>query len=389
MALPFSYNWRNLLVRKLNSGLTFAVVSMVVFVLAVLLAYVAGMKASLVASGQNRNLLVLKPGATAESTSLVTLEESNLLVSTPGLGLNTAGDPLLSKEICVQTNIERRGRVGNPGNVAVRGITEIGFDVHDEVHIISGRRFQPGTLEAVVGAAAQKRFAGLELGAKLPLGRTGTQVFEIVGVFEAAGGAFESEIWAPFAQVAGAYGRTNSVVALRIADPARTAEAKKYIAGPAVNLIARTEPEYYEELASKTREIIALTSILVGIMAVGAAFAVANTMFATVDRRRREIAMLRTLGFSRSAVVGAIVVESVLLCGAACLIGLAASLAFNGVKQDFLSDTSWTVLAFEFRMTPAIVLTSLVVSITVAVLGALAPALRASRVKVIDALRRA
>lgn len=389
MALPLSYNWRNLFVRRLNSALTFSVVAVVVFVLSVLLAYVAGMKASLANSGHPDNLLVLRPGATAESTSMVGLEESNLLVSTPGLAKTATGDPALSREICVQTNIERRGKPGRPGNVAVRGVNEVAFDVHHEVHVISGRLPQPGTREAIVGSAAQQRFVGLDIGAHLPLGRTGTHVFEIVGIFEAGGGAFESEIWAPFAQIADAYGRTNSVVALRLESAGRVAEAKQYIAGPTVNLLGKTEPEYYDELASKTREIIALTSILVGIMAIGASFAVANTMFATVDRRRRELAMLRTLGFSRFAVVSAIVVESALLCGAASLAGLACSLAFNGVKQDYLSDTAWTVLAFEFRMTPAIVLTSLVTALVVAVLGALAPALRASRVHIIDALRRA
>ncbi|MBI3759290.1 MAG: ABC transporter permease [Deltaproteobacteria bacterium] len=389
MALPLSYNWRNLYVRKLNSGLTFLVVAVVVFVLAVLLAYVAGIKASLLASGQTSNLLILKPGATAESTSFVRPEEANLLYSTPGLASNAAGEKLLSKEICVQTNIERRGKPGRPGNVAVRGVEPPSLEIHDEVRIIRGRKFEPGALEAIVGIAAQKRFEGLEIGQKIPLGRTGLQVFEIVGVFDSGGGAMDSEIWAPHAQIADAYRRINSVVSLRLSDPKQVKAAKEYIASPAVNLTAKTEPEYYEELSSKTHDIIALTSILVGIMAIGAAFAVANTMYAAVDRRRREIAMLRTLGFSRASVIGSFVLESVLLCGTACVCGLLASLALNGLKQDFLSDTTWTVMAFEFRMTPGIIATALSVALVVAVLGALAPAVRAARVRVIDALRRA
>lgn len=388
MALPLSYNWRNLYVRKLNSGLTFLVVAVVVFVLAVLLAYVAGIKASLLASGQATNLLILKPGATAESTSFVRPEEANLLFSTPGLA-SSDGRLLLSKEICVQTNLQRRNNPGHPGNVAVRGVEEPSFDIHSEVKIVQGRRFHPGALEAIVGSAAQKRFEGLEIGQMLPLGRTGLQVFEIVGVFDSGGGAMDSEIWAPHAQIADAFRRINSVVALRLSDPKFIKPAKEYIASPAVNLNAQTEPEYFQELSRTTREIIALTSILVGIMAVGAAFAVANTMYAAVDRRRREIAMLRTLGFSRGSVIGSFVLESVLLCGAACIVGLLASLGLNGLKQDFLSNTTWTVLAFEFRMTPGIIATALTLALVVAVLGALAPAVRAARVSIIDALRRA
>jgi len=176
---------------------------------------------------------------------------------------------------------------------------------------------------------------------------------------------------------------------LRLTDPSGAPQAIAYINGPVVQLEAKTEPEYYKDLSAKTREIVVLTTILVGIMAVGAVFAVANTMYAAVDGRRREIAMLRTIGFTKSAIVSAFVVESLLICGTACVAGLATSLLVNGARQDFLSDTTWTVLAYELQITPQILLSALLVSTVVGIAGALAPALRAARTQVIEALRKA
>jgi putative ABC transport system permease protein len=380
MALPLYYNWRNLLARKLSSGLTFVVVAVVVFVLTVLLSFAAGISASLGASGHPANIVVLKPGATAESTSIILPEEAAKLIQTPGVARDSSGELLLSAELSVQAQIPRQNGRGATANVAVRGIDEAGLS--------SGRWFRQGALEAVVGRAASERFAGLAVGARLPLGRAGNRVYEIVGTFEAGGGAFDSEIWAPRTMLSDSYERPFlSSVVLRV-EPGGLDAAIRYIDGPAVNLAAKTEPDYYRELSSKTREIVILTSALVGIMGIGAAFAVANTMYATVDARRREIAMLRTIGFARGAIYASFMLESLLLCGLACAAGLAASLLLDGARQDFLSDTTWTVLAYELRITPAIVATSAGLAAGVGVAGALVPAWRAAHVPVIQALRK-
>ncbi|MBW7906195.1 MAG: FtsX-like permease family protein [Phycisphaerae bacterium] len=388
MALPLYYNWRNLLARKLSSGLTFVVVAVVVFVLTVLLSFAAGISASLGASGHPANIVVLKPGATAESTSIILPEEGAKLIQTPGLARDSSGELLLSAELSVQAQIPRQNGRGATANVAVRGIDDVGLRVHPEVRLTSGRWFRQGALEAVVGRAARERFAGLAVGERLPLGRVGSRLYEIVGTFEAGGGAFDSEIWAPRTMLTDSYERPFlSSVVLRV-EPGAIDAAIRYIDGPAVNLAAKTEPDYYRELSSKTREIVVLTSVLVGIMGIGAAFAVANTMYATVDARRREIAMLRTIGFARGAIYASFMVESLLLCGLACAAGLAASLLLNGARQDFLSDTTWTVLAYELRITPAIVATSAGLAACVGSAGALFPAWRAAHVPVIQALRK-
>lgn len=385
MALPLYYNWRNLLRRKMSASLTFIVVAVLVLVLSVLLSFVAGIRASLASTGSSRNIIVLKPGATAESTSLLMQEDTNKLVQTPGIAGN-----LISRELCVQTTLPRSAAGGGLANVAVRGVTAEAFAVHSELRLIDGRMVEQGQQELMVGKAAYDRYANLKVGDEIALGRAGNRIFKVVGVFDAGKGALESEIWAPLTVLQNAYIRPFVSSAVLRMDPlADPEQAIAYINGPAVELEAKKETDYYHELSSKTREIVVLTTVLVGIMGIGAAFAVANTMFAAVDGRRREIAMLRTMGFTKPAIVISFLVESMLICGLACIAGLLMSLTINGSRQDFLSDTTWTVLAYELTITPRIFLTALITALGVGLLGALAPALKAARTQILDALRKA
>lgn len=390
MILPLSYNYRNLLVRKLSTTLTLVIVAVVVFVLAVLLAFALGIRASLSASGSPLNLLVLKPGATAESTSIILPNEAARVVQTPHVARDDAGNLLISQEISVQTSIPRRGPEGNPANVAVRGVDAQAFNIHEEVKIIEGCSFKTGALEVIVGKAAQQRYQDLQLGGALSLGRLGTRTFKVVGVFEAGGGALESEIWASRSIISDAYQRPLvSSVVVRLTDEKHAQEAIAYINGPAVELEAVPEPKYYEKLSMTTRQIVGLTTVLIGIMAIGAVFAVANTMYSAVDGRRREIAMLRTIGFSRLAIITSFVLESLLICLLACGLGLAATTLLNGLRQDYMSELTFTVLAFDLNVTREIVVAALVLSVFVGIVGALFPAIRASRTRIIEALRKA
>jgi ABC-type lipoprotein release transport system permease subunit len=389
MPLPIRYNWQNLLARRLSTALTFVVVAVVVAVFSILLSFAAGIHASLQASGSESNVIVLKTGATAESTSILSPEEVGRIIQAPGIAKNAAGQLLVSPEQCVQTSLARKNQTGL-ANIAVRGVDQIAFDVHTEVKILSGRRIAEAALEVIVGRQAHERYAGLNLGDDLLLGRTINRAYKVVGIFDAAGGALECEIWAPRTQIADSYHRRfDSSVVLRVADAARAADAISYIKGPAVRLLAKRETDYYLDLSSKTREIVGLTSILITIMGIGAMFAVANTMYAAVDSRKREIAILRTIGFSRSAIVVSFMMESLMICLGACAVGIVASLLVNGSRKDYLSDSTWTVLAYELRVTPTTIAAAIGVALVVGVVGAAAPALRASRTRILEALRKA
>jgi putative ABC transport system permease protein len=393
MTIPLYYNWRNLLARPLSMLLTLSVVAVIISVLCILLSFAEGIRESLIATGSSSNIIVLKPGATAESTSIILPEETARLVQTPGVARDASGNILMSMEVCVQTDIPRRGQDGASANVALRGVDDVAFAVHPEVRIIEGRAFQQGALEVIAGSAARTRFAGLDLGSEVLLGRHGQRHYRVVGIFEAKGGAFESEVWAPRTMLCDSYQRRlASSVCLRLSDTATAPAATEYINGPTVHLDGKPETKYYDDLASKTREIVVLTTILVVIMAIGAVFAVANTMYSSVDGRRREIAMLRAIGFRRTAVILALVSESLLLSCIAWALGLGICLLvvpILGQRQDFLSDQTWTVLAYELRLTPTIVLLAFVLAILVGAVGALAPAMRAARLDILEALRKA
>lgn len=390
MRLPLIYNWRNLFVRKFSTLLTFGVVAVVIFVLSVLLSFAAGIQASLVATGSPSNLMVLAQGATSESTSLLFSDQVAKLVQVPGIARDESGRLLISQETCVQTSTPRRDAKGTMANVAVRGVDDMAFIVHEEVRLIEGVRFEPGVPQVVVGKAARDRYAYLGLGGELILGRLSNRPFKVVGVFEANGGALESEIWAPRSLLADVYQRPMiSSVILRLEDPSKAAQAIEYIRGPTVELEAMRETDYYKELTSKTREIVVLTTILIGIMAIGATFAVANTMYAAVDGRKREIAMLRTLGFSRAAIITSFITESLLICLGGCLVGLTASLSMSGSKEDYLSDATWTVLAYELKITPTTFAVALALGVFVGIVGAILPARKASRTRILEALRKA
>lgn len=390
MNILLYYNWRNLLARRLSTSLTLSVIAVMVFVLGLLLSFAAGMQATLASAGSPLNVIVLKPGATGESTSIILPEEAAQLMQTPGLARNVAGQPLLSKELCVQTDLPRRNAERSAANVAIRGVEDVAFVVHPEVRVIAGRPFQQGALELIVGQAAAGRFHGLDIGAEVTIGRQSHRQYTVVGIFTAAGSVLESELWAPRTMLADSYQRQlSSSVLLRLSDPASVPDAVAYINGPSVQLNGKSETAYYNDLASTTREITLLTSVLIGIMAVGAVFAVVNTMYAAVDGRRREMAMLRAIGFRRSAIMLALLSESLLLSMLACVAGCLAAMAFSGLRQDFLSNYTWTVMAFELRMTPQVVATCVGVAVVVGAIGALAPGIRAARINVLEALRKA
>lgn len=390
MRLPLYYTWRSLLRQKLNSLLTFGVVTIVVFVLAVLLSFAAGIRASLAATGSPDNLLVLKPGSKAESTSIIQPEEAARLMQCPGIAQDASGAPLVSPELCVQVSTSRRAADASRTNVAIRGVDPVAFVVHREVRIVEGRAFEPGAHEVLVGRAARDRYRDLHVGGGLHLGRSRDRPFRVVGVFEAGGGALENEIWAPRTSLGDVYHRRFiSSVVIRLARTDDADGAIRYVNGASVRLDAQREPDYYADLSARLREIVLLVSILVGVMAFGAVFAVANTMYAAVDGRRREIAMLRTVGFGRSAIVLAFLVESFLICAIACATGLVGCAVYHRPRQDFLSDITWTAYAFESQLTPGIVLSAIVLSVGVGVIGGMAPAVKAARTSVIEALRKA
>lgn len=394
MALPLTYNWKNLFVRKTTTVLTCLIIASVVAVFSWLLGFAWALKNSLSFANDRAKIIALKLGATSETNSAINPEDYNKLAQLTGLAVDAAGEPLKSPEMVVQVSLPRRADNGATfANVAVRGVTDMAFQVHTNVRIAEGRRFEQGQMEAIIGAQAAKQFGGLEIGSTLNLGYGGNREFKIVGMFSANGAPIESEIWGPQSVLMSNYRRNAySSVALRLRDADDSKRAVEDIAGPAIEMTAMTEPDYWDSQTGNIKIYMYIVGGLVGIMSLAAIFAIANTMFAAVAGRTREIAMLRTIGFSGGQVLTSFLIEAVFIALIGGGLGLAACaiyLAIAGGAKDMFGANTFTTMGFEIKMTPLTAVLGLVMVSAVGALGALFPAWRASKIQIIRAMREA
>ena len=391
MGLPISYHWRNLLVRKTTTLLTLLVVAVVVGVFTWMMGFASSLTRSLAVASDETKLLILKRGATAESNSAIPIEDFNRLNQLSAIVRDEDNNPLLSPEMMAQVSLPRERDGGATfANVAVRGVTAAAFKVHRNVKLL-GKGFTTGRREVIVGQAAAKQFAGLNVGDTIGLGYGSDRGYKVVGHFSAGGGPMESEIWGYLPSLMNAYNRkTYSCASLRLSDDADSAAAIERIRGPAIQLEAKTERQYWQAQSAGIRRYLTVAYALVAIMSVAAIFSIANTMFSTVAGRTREVAMLRTIGYSQWRILTGFVFESILLTTVGGIVGCLACVAWLslvGNTKDMFGATNFTTLAFEIRVTPGIVLWSLLSVVAVGVIGSLIPALRAARVPVVSALR--
>lgn len=396
MALPLSYNWKNLFVRKTTTVMTVLVIAAVVAVFSWLLGFREALTRSLSFASDQRKLIVLRQASTSETNSAIPPDDFNKLTQ---LNQELAVDPVTknqqkSPEMIVQVSLPRLRDGGSTNaNVAVRGATDEAFVVHKNIAISQGRKFEQGALEVIVGEQAARQFAGLNIGDTINLGYSGNRGYRVVGHFSANGGPMESEIWGPLTTLMNSYLRNAySSVSVRLTDEVDPKEVISRIEGPAIELTAQTEAQYWDAQAKNVRTYLTIVSVLVGIMCAAAAFSIANTMFSSVAARSREFAMLRTIGFSGRQILASIIVESIFLSLLGGALGCAACLAWlrlAGNTKDMFGASTFTTMAFEIRLTPWTVLIAIAGISAVGILGAVVPGIRASRLRVVTALREA
>jgi putative ABC transport system permease protein len=389
MALPLSYNVRNVRTRWQVSLLAVIGIGLVVTVFVALMAMRTGFRLALRATGVPENAVVVQRGSASELTSWVPLDHRNKVVVDPRVAVGPDGRPLASPEIVVVGNMPRRGD-GTPTNVTIRGVTPKAFDVRGGIEIAEGRSFTPGLYEVIVGRRIAERIRGLDLGASIPIQR---HDWKIVGVFSSRGGAFESEIWGDLDTMAGPLrrsGGSNSLV-VRLQDP-RTLEAfDQWIRDdPEMQLQAVEERKYYEDQSGGlSNTLLFLVSFVSVTMGVGAVFGAMNTMYAIVAARTREIGTLRALGFSRRSILFSFVVESVILALVGGFFGCLLAFPINGLSTASGQTPSFSEVAFAFQITPDILLRGLVFATTMGLVGGLLPSLRGARLPITSALREA
>lgn len=388
MRIPFSYIVRNLVARRLTTLLTALGMALVVYVFATVLMLAAGLQRTLVATGSDDNVVVIRRGSQTEVQSNVSRPQAAILESFPGIATNADGRPLVSKEPVVLINLPKRA-TGKPSNVVIRGVTPEGFELRPQARLVDGRLPRPGTAEVIAGRAIANGFRGAGVGETL---RFATQDWTVVGTFDAGGTGFDSEIWGDAEQMLQAFRRPGySAVILRLADGSRFDELSAAVAAdPRLQVEIKRETRFYADQSEALANFITYlgTSISV-IFSIGAVIGAMITMYASVAARTGEIGTLRALGFSRSSILVAFLVESLVLGLAGGMIGLAAASAMQVFSISTMNFQTFAEVAFSFALTPGIVVASLAFSLAMGFVGGFLPAARAARMKIVDALRAA
>ena len=387
MSIPLKYNLRNLRVRwRLTLATSFGV-ALVVAVYVMVTALAQGMQATYVSTGDPRNLLVMRKGSTAESSSQIVREDARRIRYAAGIARDDKGDPMTSAEIVVLIFLQRIDGTGG-ANVLVRGMGRMGFELRPAEHLVAGRMFQPGMRECVVSRKIAERFAHCGVGEQFSTGKT---LWTVVGIFDAARTAYDSEIWADADETRDVFRRDfyGSVLLRPAADEAAQGLIRRLQADRNIQVDVRRETDYYAEQTKSATPIQFIAGLLATIMSIGAAFSAMNTMYATVGARTREIGTLRVLGFRRREIYLSFLFESVMLSMLGGVIGCLLALPLNGIATGTFSPTSFAEIAFEFRITPALLGRGMVFALAMGLIGGLLPARRAALRPLLDALKAA
>lgn len=387
MPLPIVYNLRSVKERWTSSLVAIIGIAGTVSVFIAMLALARGFQATLVSSGQPQNAIVQQAGADSEMTSAIELDAVRMVEDQPQVARRGA-DALVSPEVVVIAAVPLRGTNAD-ANVQMRGVSPKVLGVRDNVKVTSGRFFTPGLYEIVVGRNAAVAYEGLDLGRSI---RIGPGTWKVVGVFDAGGSAFDSEIWADSDVLNGNYQRPSSVfqsvtVKLRSADDFAAFDAALH-KNPHLQVQAVREPQYYE---GQSRTVTTLITVLGGmvalVMGLGAILAALNTMYSAVAERSREIAVLRALGFGSAAIVISFLSEALWIALIGGIIGCIAVLPVNGITTGTMNWQTFAHLSFAFRITWDLLLMGIAFAMFMGVVGGLPPAIRAARANVATTLR--
>lgn len=386
MAIPVSYNFRNLWTRRLTTVLTVSGMALVVFVFSAILMLANGLQQTLVQTGSYDNVVVLRKGSGSEMISGVDRQQASVVETEPEIAIGPNGQRLLAKELVVLINIPKKG-TNKPSNVTIRGIEENSLPLRPQVKLVEGRLPNLNSPEVIVGSSIVRRFKDIDINQNLCCGMGG---WKVVGIFDAGNTGFNSEIWAGVDQLMQTFRRPGySSMIFKLRDSSEFDRLKTRVeSDPRLTVEAKRETRYYEDQSQMMAKFLRILGLsLTIIFSLGAVIGGMVTMYSAVANRTAEIGTLRALGFQRRAILAAFLIES-LLVG---FVGGVAGLFFASFMQLFTISTmnfqTFSELAFNFSITFQIVYSALLFALIMGFLGGILPAVRASRMKIVDALR--
>lgn len=394
MAIPISYNIRNLRLRKGLTVMTALGIALTVTTAIFLMALLAGLNRAFVNSGNPLNVLVLRKGSEAELSGGFDAALYPTLKTLPGIAKDSHGEPMTSGEWVVVIILPRRDGTGEV-NVTVRGMMPDGLEMrqlsgpddHPGVKLIAGRWFQTGQREVVVSKSIRDRFTHANIGDTMEFGKGS---WTVVGVFDAGGSAYESEVWSDVNQMASDFDRQGgySSAYLHATDPIAADALKNRVSDDQrLKLEGMLETDYYAKQTSSGAPIKVIGIVVAFIMAIGSIFAAMNTMYAAVAYRGREIATLRVIGFSRPSILTSFVLESLLLALLGAAAGILLMLPFNGMQTGTSNAVTFSEIVFALRITPQVAMYAILFALIMGFVGGLAPAWHAARQNILNALR--
>ena len=389
MALPLSYNVRNVRQRWKVTVLAIGGIALVVAVFITLIALYNGFRIALASTGTMENGIFVQRGSQSELTSGIARDDVEFLTADDRVARDDQDRPLASPELVVAASLPRKGS-DLDANVQVRGVSPRAFLVRNGIAIERGRNLQPGLSEIIIGRRLAERVDGVEVGDVV---RMKNRDWQVVGIFSAAGSSFESEMWGDLDVMSAAFNRVGGYQSLtvRMRDPAELpAWAKQVETNPRLQLQLKPERQYYDDQAGPVgAALLGLALFVAVVMGIGAVFGAMNTMYAVVAQRTREIATLRALGFRRRSILLSFLVESVLIAFVAGAIGCGLGLFANWLPTAATGNVTFSELAFAFTVTPQSLAIGMTFALVMGFVGGLLPALRAALLPITKALRDA
>jgi len=388
MAIPVIYNVRSVRARWTSAIVAVLGIAGTVGVFIAMLSLARGFRATLVASGSADNAIILRAGATSEMMSGVALDQVKILQDAPGVARGTDGSPSITSEVVVVAPFPLKS-TGTDANVQVRGVSANVLTIRRNAKIVQGRMFQPGLAELVVGRNANTTYNGLTVGNTVDFGGGH---WKVVGVFDAGGSAFDSEVWCDARVLDDVYKRPTNVfqsATVHLTSPAALQQFKDYVtADPRLSVDVTREIDYYAKQSNRMTTLInILGGLVASVMAIGAIFGALNTMYSAVSERGREIATMRALGFGAVAVVFSFLIEAFIISFVGGAVGCLAVLPLNGLTTATMNWQTFSNMAFAFKITSGLLVGGIIFALVMGLLGGLPPALRAAARPVAIALR--
>ena len=383
--IPLKYVLRNFRERWATTLMSVVATALVVWASVLTFGLTDGLEHALKITGDPTDLIAMRQGSNDETGSSVDSQAARDIANLPQIARTPEGEPMCSSEFVMIMVRSRRG--GTSTNLIVRGIDPIGRTLRPNFKIIEGRDLQPGVNEAITSQAMANRFQNLSIGEKLEINKV---PFMIVGYYTAGGSSAEAEVWTDRRDLTSARRIPGAVssVNLRVVDIASVEPLRDRLKNDEqFKLKVITESEFIADQMSSSIALKVIGYVIAAFLTLGAMFAAANTMYAAVASRAREIGTLRAIGFSRSSIVFSFMMESVILCLMGGLLGCLATLPLNGFSTGTANWAKFSEITFSFRFGLPVLLRGVIMALTMGVLGGLLPAVRAVRMGVVDALR--